>query len=134
MNASPQDPEPPPFLDAARVLEYATFDAEVHASRGASSVMDGVAVDLQNVAGLVIAEGLAQGELYLLHCNERWETITAGSFADAATARAEAEKAFPGVERLWRPYRELTAEEGSEMQTTRAFLRELLADDPDAGA
>src|SRR5688572_25022271 len=50
--------EPPPILDGARVLEYAPFDAAVASSRG-SAVVGGVAVDLQNVVGLVIVEDLS---------------------------------------------------------------------------
>ena len=124
--------EPPVVLDGARVLEYASFDDAVRSNRGASAVMGGVAVDLTTVSGLAIVEGLARGELFLLHCTERWETMAAGEFADVATAKSESETAYPGVSRLWRPYRALTKEESAEVESTRAFLRELLADDKDS--
>ena len=119
--------EPPLLLDAARVLEYASFDDALRASPGSSAVVGGVAVDLNNVAGVVIAEGLAQGELFLLLCNDRWETLAAQTCADVAGAKARAEQAYPALSRLWRAYRELTGAEQAEIASTRNFLRELLA-------
>ena len=124
-------PEPPPILDGARVLEYAPFDPQISSGR-ASAVVSGIAVDLQNVAGLVIVEDLANGTLYLLHCSGDWETVTASLVVDAAGAKAIAETSFPGVGRLWRRFRDLTAEERAEVESTSRFLRELLASDPDA--
>lgn len=124
-------PEPPPILDGARVLEYAPFDAAIASSR-ASAVVGGIAVDLQNVAGLVIVEDLANGSVFLLHCSGDWETVTAATVADPPAARALAETSFPGAGRLWRKYRELTAEERAEVESTRRFLRELLENDSDA--
>jgi hypothetical protein len=124
--------EPPFLLDGARVLEYAPLDQAVRTAPGAHAVLGGVAVDPSTVAGMVITEGLAQGELFLLHCNEQWETLAAGSVADPASAKASADVSFPGSARLWRPYRTLTAAELAEIESTRAFLRELLAQDPDA--
>jgi len=124
-------PEPPPILDGARVLEYAPFDPQILSGR-ASAVVSGVAVDLQNVAGLVIVEDLANGTLYLLHCSGDWETVTASLVVDAAGAKAIAETSFPGVGRLWRKFRDLTAAERAEVESTSRFLRELLASDPDS--
>jgi hypothetical protein len=124
--------EPPFLLDAARVIEYAPLDHAVRSVPGAHAVVGGVAVDPSTVAGLVVAEGLAQGEMYLLHCNEQWETLAAGPVTDAAAARADAEVSYPGSASLWRAYRELSPEERAEIESTRAFLRELLAQDPDA--
>ena len=124
--------EPPMLLDAARVLEYASFDDALRASPGSSAVVGGVAVDLNNVAGVVIAEGLALGETFLLLCNDHWETIAADTCADLAGAKAQAERSYPGLSRLWRSYRELTDAEQAEIASTRKFLRELLASDPEA--
>lgn len=120
--------EPPMVLDGAHVLEYAPFDEKL-SSGGGSAVVSGVAVDLQNVYGLVIVQDLATDALFLLHCNRDWETIAAATIADVASGRAQAEQAFPGVARLFRPFRSLTAGEQAEVASTRAFLRELLADD-----
>ena len=123
--------EPPLILDAARVLEYARFDAQIASGRS-SAVMGGVAMDLGNVSGLAIVEDLATGANFLLYCNNDWETVSAGGVVDAAAGKALAESAFPGVGSLWTPYREPTAAERSEIETTREFLKELLAQDPDA--
>ena len=131
MSSNRRITEPPPILDGARVLEYAPFDAAISSSRG-SAVVGGVAVDLQNVVGLVIVEDLSTGAHFLLHCSGDWETVTAADVVDPAAAKALAEASFPGVERLWHKFRELTAEERAEIESTRNFLRELLASDPDA--
>jgi hypothetical protein len=124
--------EPPFLLDAAQVIEYAPLDHAVRSVPGAHAVVGGVAVDPSNVAGLVLAQGLAEGEMFMLHCNEQWETLAAGPVTDAAAAKAEAERSYPGSAGLWRGYRELTPAERSEIESTRAFLQELLAQDPDA--
>lgn len=124
-------PEPPAILDGAVVLEYAPFDAQLASGR-ASAVVSGIAVDLQNIAGLVIVEDLASDTLFLLHCNSDWETVVSGVIVDAASAKAQAETSFPGVGRLWRKFRDLTAEERAEVVSTRKFLRELMENDPEA--
>jgi hypothetical protein len=124
--------EPPFILDGARVVEYAPFDAEMKSSRGTSAVLGGVALDLLNVFGLAIVEELAQGDRYLLLCDQDWATLAAESCDDVALGKARGENVFPGAARLWRPYRELTDEERREINSTRAFLRDLMADEPDA--
>jgi hypothetical protein len=120
--------EPPMLLDGAQVLEYASFDASI-LSGGGSAVVGGVAVDLQNVAGLAIVEDLARGAVYLLSCNRDWQTVAAAGVPDAAAAKAQAEVSFPGVRGLWREFRELGPEERAEIESTRRFLRELIAGD-----
>src|SRR5688572_20645421 len=103
--------EPPFLLDAARVIEYAPLDHAVRSVPGAHAVVGGVAVDPSTVAGLVVTEGLAEGEMFLLYCNEQWETLAAGPVTNVAAARADAEISYPGSARLWRPYRELSPAE-----------------------
>ena len=120
--------EPPMILDGARVLEYAPFD-EAMLKAGASAVVGGVAID--NTAGLVLVEDLARGGLFLLACSPEWETLAAVEVADGPGAKAQAETSFPGVTRFWREYRELTLEERAEVESTRRFLRELVAGDHD---
>jgi hypothetical protein len=124
--------EPPFILDGALVVEYAPFDAEMKSARRTSGVLGGVAVDLLNVFGLAIVEELAKGDRYLLLCDQDWATLAAEPCGDVATARTRGESVFPGAGRLWRPYRELTDEERREVNSTRAFLRDLVADEPDA--
>ena len=124
--------EPPFILDGAIVVEYAPFDAEMKSARRISAVLGGVAVDLLNVFGLAIVEELAKGDRYLLLCDQDWATLAAEPCDDLASGRARGENVFPGAGRLWRPYREHTGEERREIDSTRAFLRELIADNPDA--
>ena len=123
--------EPPFVLDAARVIEYAPFDMQIASGR-ASAVLGGVAVDLQNVAGLAIVEDLARGTLFLLYCNKDWETVAADAIVDLGAGKALAENSFTGTARLWTAYRELTPAEQAEVDSTKKFLRELLADDPES--
>lgn len=131
MTSDTRNAEPPHILDGARVVEYAPFDAQMKGSR-ASAVLGGVALDLLNVSGLAIVEDLARGDRYLLLCDDVWATLAAEPCGDVASARARGTAVFPGAERLWRPYRELTEAEAREVETTRTFLRELMASDPDA--
>ena len=123
--------EPPLILDGTRVVEYAIFDRSAAATGRASAVVDGVTVDLSNVAGVVITENLAADGFFLLHCNDRWESLAVGHHPDVAFARNTAERAYAGLTMLWTPFRELTAEEAAEVASTRAFLRELAADFPE---
>jgi hypothetical protein len=123
--------EPPMLLDSARVVEYATFDSDARAAARGSAVVGGVAVDFDAIAGLVIAEDLVKGAIFLLHCNADWATVAAGTYADVETARASAESAYAGTAIRWKRFRELSAEERAEVESTRRFLRELVADYPD---
>jgi hypothetical protein len=119
------------LLDSARVLEYATFDAGAKAAARGSAVVSGVAVDFESVSGVVIAEDLVKGVTFLLHCNADWATVAAGTHADVEAARASAESAYAGTPIKWTRFRELSAEERAEIESTRRFLRELIADYPD---
>jgi len=119
------------LLDSARVVEYATFDAGAKAAARGSAVVGGVAVDFEAVSGVVIAEDLVKGATFLLHCNADWATLAAGTYPDVAAARASAEAAYAGMPIKWTLFRELSAEEHAEIESTRRFLRELIADYPD---
>jgi hypothetical protein len=131
MTSNSRNAEPPHILDGARVVEFAPFDAKMKGSR-TSAVLGGVALDLLNVSGLAIVEDLARGDRYLLLCDDVWATLAAEPIGDVASGKSRGETVFPGAERLWRPYRELTEAESREVESTRAFLRELIASDPDA--
>ena len=120
------------ILDGARVLEYAPFDAQMKSRGRSSGVLGGVAVDLVSVTGLAIVEELGRGDRFLLLCDDDWSTLAAEPCGDIASAKARGESVFPGVGPLWRPFRELTEAERSEIESTRAFLRELIENDPGA--
>jgi hypothetical protein len=118
--------EPPFVLDAARVLRYAVLRKEELRS---GAVVNGVPLDAANLAGVVMAEALLDGVLFVLHCNEHWETLTASQHGDEPSAEREVAStygaAFPG----WTAYRALSEEEQREIQTTRAFLQQLAAEE-----
>jgi len=121
--------EPPFMIDGARVIEFAqlggTLDPAAERSGPLSSVFGGVPVHLHDIEGVAIAQDLVEDGVFLVLCNDEWVTITAARFGDAQGARASAEEALPMIRGRWREYRELTPEEGKELETTRAFLREL---------
>ena len=115
--------EPPVMLDGARVLEYAAV--EPGGKSHVSVVVGGVSLDTATVTRLVIAENLVDGGVFLMHCNDDWNTVAAGQHREAAAARRSAEAAYRGISLSWRPFRALTPEEAKEVETTRAFLREI---------
>lgn len=121
--------EPPFLLDGARVLAFARVKRDAASPRHASAVAGGTPVDLDTVTRVVIAQGLADGIVYLLLCNERWETFAAEAHGDASHARRWCDSMFRGVALEWSDYRALTAAELSEIATTREFLKEIAGDE-----
>ena len=119
-----KDEEPPMMLDGSRVLEYAFLHAGRDGKRD-SVVVEGVTLDTNTVTRLAIGENLIEGGVFLMHCNDEWSTVAAGSHHDPAAARKSAEHAYSGLAIEWQAFRELTAEEEREVATTRAFLREI---------
>ena len=115
--------EPPLVLDGTRVLQYAALAAKP--GQGSGSVVEGVALSVTQVA---IAEDLARGGVFLLHCNDNWETLAASHFATHSGAEETAAASYPGIE--WTPFRALTEAEQKEVDTTRQFLRDLAAEFP----
>ena len=122
--------EPPLLLDGARVVSYAVLPPPAGAGRGAM-VVGGVSLDAANASRLAIVEDLAADGAWLLACNERWETIAAERHANAAQARAAADATHRDAPIAWTDFRALTAEEEREVETTRAFLREIARDFPE---
>ena len=123
--------EPPFLLDGTRVVRYATIDTSVPAAAMAGVVAGGVPIDLRIVTRLAIAEDLVKPGVYLLHCNDDWETVAAEGYPDADAARRTADAAFGAVPVTWFDYRALTTGEEAELETTRQFLREIAAEFPD---
>jgi hypothetical protein len=122
--------EPPLMLDGARVIEYAELDRTVAPTGRISVTVGGAPVDMNSVAGVVMAEDLIDGGVFLLHCNDRWETLAAGHYANLAAARQSADEAYSGLTMRWKPFHELSAEEAAEVETTRKFLRQLADEFP----
>jgi hypothetical protein len=120
--------EPPFMLDGARVLEYVSLEG-TRGGKNAYAVVSGVAVS--NVAGMVMTQDLVKGHVFLIHCNDRWETLAADTYGDVESARAAAAAAYGGMEKGWTVFRALTKEEEAEVESTGRFLRELATDFPD---
>ena len=120
--------EPPFLLDAARVVAFAWIDPVMFPERTVS-VEGGVPLDLDVVRGVAITQALLDDQVYLLHCTSDWLTLAAGTYDDVESARTAAEASYPGLARLclWQAYRALTPAEQSEIESTRAFLKDLAA-------
>ena len=126
----PMPEEPPLLLDGTRVVRYAGIDAASPAAAMAGVVAAGVPIDLRIVTRLAITEDLVNPGVFLLHCNDDWETVAAENYADADAAQASADDAYRAVVLTWRSFRPLTAGEHAEVETTRAFLREIAMEFP----
>ena len=120
---------PPFLLDGTRVIQYAVLEAPMRPQR-TSLVVEGVSTDTDTVRAMALAENLVDGSFFLLHCNERWETVAAGHYADIASAERAAAFSYAGLPIAWRA-RALSAEEEREVATTRAFLRDIASGDGD---
>ena len=126
-----RSPEPPFLLDGTHVVRYAVIDSSKPPPPHFSVVASGVPVDLAQVRRLIVAEDLVKGGVYLMHCNDEWETLTAETFTDADAAQASAEARYAGVGMAWHRYRPLSESERREVDVTREFLREIAAEFPD---
>jgi hypothetical protein len=120
-----RDGEPPFLLDGARIVQYATVPQRPNGRSGV--VVNGVGLDPQSVSHIAIVQMLLDETYFVLHCNERWETVAAEPFSELAVAEAACANAYGADVVPWQPYRELTAEESREIESTREFLRELMA-------
>jgi hypothetical protein len=127
MSAEPVE-EPPFLLDGALVLRYAILDVAAHSGESAGVVIDGIALDLNTVRRVVVAQNLVDDAVFVMHCNEEWQTVAAATYPDIATAEASAAAAYGALAPEWVRFRELSLEEAREVATTRAFLREIAAE------
>lgn len=125
-----RSPEPPFLLDGTHVVRYALIDTSKPPPPHFSVVANGVPVDLGVIRRLIIAEDLVKGGVYLMHCNEEWETVAAEGFTDADAAQSSAESRYAGVPVAWHRYRALSESERREVDVTREFLREIAAEFP----
>lgn len=122
--------EPPFLLDGTHVVRYAVIDTRVPPPPHFSVVAGGTPVDLDTLRGLIVAEDLVSGVVYLLHCDDRWATVAAETFLDADAAQRSAESHYAGVRMTWHRYRTLSDSEKREVEVTREFLREITAEFP----
>ena len=122
--------EPPVVLDGTRVVEYASVGSVLHPTGRISAAVGGVPVDLSSVRAVALTEALADDGFFVIHCDENWSTLAAGHYPRLEDARASAESAYAGIASSWTKFRELSAQESEEVETTRKFLRELAAQFP----
>lgn len=122
--------EPPILLDGARVLEFAILNAGGRPGENFHALAAGIPLGPDAVSRLVVAENLIEEGVFLIHCDAEWGTVIGESYADAASARAAAQEAYRGTAIAWTPLRELSEQEMREVETTRAFLREITAEFP----
>lgn len=120
--------EPPFVLDAARVVRYAALDLTAPGVPP-SFVVDGVPLDRRNLGAVALAEALLDGTVFALHCNERWETVSASRYPDLASAERATASTYGAALGTWQDYRALTDDEQREIQTTRSFLQDLAAEE-----
>ena len=118
--------EPHFLLDGARVICYATLGGSAKPP-AFSFVAGGVTVDPHSVSRVAISQNLVDDAVFLLHCNERWETVAAAPVRDAESGQRLAKQAYEGVELEWHSYRSLTPQEQAEIETTTRFLKDLAA-------
>jgi hypothetical protein len=92
--------QPPPVLDCARVLEYASVDNSVKFTGRLSLYVDGKA--LGAVPKLAICQNMAEDpETFLFHCDADWNVLGAGAYPSIEVARARAEDAYAGISQKW---------------------------------
>lgn len=115
--------EPPVLVDGLRVISYCSFGPETRPTGRRSIFVGDRQLDLTRVRTLIIGEILADGDLTLMHCGANWEALA--SFYSESTAAAEesATAAYTGAPFRWEPFRELTAAELAEVESTRAEMK-----------
>jgi hypothetical protein len=122
--------EPPILLDGACVLEYAALAGAAAGPNAMHGLAAGVPLAPGVVSRLVIAENLIEDGVFLIHCDAEWGTVIGESYPDAESARVAAAESYRNERLEWLRFRELTAQEAREVETTRNFLREITAEFP----
>jgi hypothetical protein len=89
--------KPPPVLGNNRVLEYGVLDSD-----SGSADAEARLKALGPVPHLALVEDLSTGEIRLLHCDAEWDQVElGGTFDSILTAKARAERAYPGASSCW---------------------------------
>lgn len=90
---------PPPVLDSARVLFYATVNDSVKFTGRTLLFVDGK--ELGPVPRLAICEQETTKEALLFHCDNEWNTLGCSAHASANEAKARAERIYAGLTTRW---------------------------------
>jgi ClpX C4-type zinc finger len=90
---------PPPVLNSARVLSYASV-ADLPYRQWGKLFVGGRLVE--KVPRLAISSNLAGDiEPMLFHCDERWQVIATSGAETVEAIKSRAEKNYPGVSARW---------------------------------
>ena len=93
---------PPPVLGFARVLSYATVDADVQFTGRRKIYVDGT--ELGPVPRLALCQNVDDDddEITLYLCDEEWNVLGVGGGADSLpAAKVDAEVSYLGIGRKW---------------------------------
>ncbi len=93
---------PPPILDGAKVLAYATVDQSVVRVRENLLYVDGK--PLGPVPNLAICNYPIESEHLLFFCTEAWEVLGCGGYASLEETKDRAEREYRGIESRWQNY------------------------------
>jgi hypothetical protein len=91
-------PKPPPVLDSARLLHYASIDRSVGYVGRTLLFVDGK--ELGRSPRLAICEDHKLGVL-LFHCNRNWRVLGCSAHDSVAAAKKKAERIYPGLSTRW---------------------------------
>jgi hypothetical protein len=94
--------EPPPALDCAQVIEYATVDDTVRFEQRYTLNVGGVW--LGEVPHLGICQNLDQCDFMVFHCDGDWNVLgVAAGYNSVAEAKAATERSYHGIAPRWMP-------------------------------
>jgi hypothetical protein len=114
--------EPPAILDSSQMLMYATLDESVKFTGRAVVMVGGKVID--PVPRLAICRNLYDDDILLFHCDKDWNVLGAGGYGTVEDAQAHAESTYAGSNTKWHKFRALTAEELSQIDEARRFVRD----------
>ena len=95
---------PPPVIDAARVVAFATIGAERAFNPERLLFVGGV--QLGRVPGLAIVEGLDDKDFSILFCDEQWQSVGIVDAKSIDDAKDHAGTFYPDIRDAWQtaPY------------------------------
>ncbi|CAN5467597.1 hypothetical protein BH10PSE3_BH10PSE3_28430 [soil metagenome] len=90
---------PPPVIDAARVVAFATIGLE--RAFNAEKLLFVGGVQLGRVPGLAIVEGLDDKDFLILFCDEQWQSVGIVEAKSIADAKDRASAFYPDIRDVW---------------------------------
>ena len=93
---------PPPILDRAKVLAYATVDQSVIRVRERLLYVDGK--PLGPVPNLAICKYPIESEYLLFFCDADWKVLGCAGYPSLAAAKERADREYRGIGSKWQNY------------------------------